>query len=156
MSDSKSPQNVRQLLAAIDASLREDDAACFQLRGQELDAKLAELKLNPQPALKRLAEILEAAKGQERMDRGRARREKFLILFERCKETVRNLAPADREGVLAALQGISPNRAEAVEAYFRKFEASPDKDVQSLREDLEMLRTMREDADTDDRQPNQS
>jgi hypothetical protein len=155
MSDSQSPQNVRQLLAALDISFHEDDASCFQLRGKELDSKLAELKLNPQPALKRLAEILETAKGQERMDRGKARREKFVALFERCKETVRSLAPEDREGILASLQGISPNRVEAVEAYFRKFEKSSDKDVQSLREDLEMLRTMREDSECNDSQPNQ-
>lgn len=155
MSDTRSPENIQQLLAALDSSIHEDDAECFQLRGKELDAKLAELKLNPQPALKRLAGILEAAKGQERMDRGKARRERFIVLFDRCKEAVRSVAPADREGVLAILQSISPNRAEAVEAYFRKFEQSPDKDVQTLREDLEMLRAMREDSSTDDRQSHQ-
>ncbi len=156
MSDTKSPENVRQLLVALDASIREDEAMSFELRGKELDQRLGEAKLNPQPAIKRLNEILEAVRGQERLDRAKARRERFMIIFDRCKETVRNFAPTDRESVLALLQGISPNRAETVEAYFRKFEQSSDKDVQSLREDLEMLKAMKEDAGNDDGQSRQS
>jgi len=156
MSETKSPENVRQLLAALDASIREDEAMCFELRGKELDQRLGEVKLNPRSAMKRLTEILDAARGQERLDKARARCERFMVIFDRCKETVRNFAPADRESVLALLRGISPNRAETVEAYFRKFEQSSDKDVQSLREDLEMLKTMKEDAGNDDGQSHQS
>lgn len=156
MSDSKSPENVRQLFAAIEASFREDDEDSFKLSAAETDRQLAEQCINPQSALNKLNEILECAHAQARLDKAKAQRQRFLELLPSCLERLKNLAAPMKEEVLAIIQGISPSRTEAVEAYFRKFEQSSEKDIRSLMEDLEMLRAMKgEVTKNDDAKPHQ-
>jgi DNA-binding MarR family transcriptional regulator len=144
MSDSKSPESIRELLAAIETSFREDDESCFRLNVIEADRQLAEHHINPEGALKQLTEILESAKAQARLDKAQAQRLYLIDLLPKCREKLRSVAVPLKEEVLAILQGLSPSKTDAIEAYFRKFEQSSEKDVQTLLEDLELLRAMKE------------
>ncbi len=108
MPDSKSPASVRELLAAMESSFLEDESACFKLNGVEADKQLAEFNVNPQPALKKLGEILETARAQEHLDRAKAQRNAFLAMFATCQKTLCTVSAPIKEKVLAIMQGIFP------------------------------------------------
>jgi hypothetical protein len=149
MSKSGQPENLQELFALLAESINEDQAECFRLSVTEVDKQLTELKLDPAPGLEKLRKTLDRAKIQVRLHRARVQRDKFTEVFSRCREKLQSVAEPVREEVLALVRGISAHQSGMVEAYFRKFEESSDKDLKSLKEDLEMLRAMKAQS-TDD------
>ena len=143
MSKSGQPENIQELFARLAESINEDHTECFRLPAAEVDKQLAELKIDPAPGLEKLRKTLDRAKIQARLDRARVQREKFTALFGRCREKLQSVAEPVKEEVLALVRGLSPHQSGMVEAYFRKFEQSSEKDIASLKEDLELLRAMK-------------
>jgi ribosomal protein L16 Arg81 hydroxylase len=150
MSKSGQPENLQELFALLAESINEDHAECFRLSVAEVDKQLAELKIDPTPGLEKLRKTLDRAKIQARLERARVQRERFTELFGRCREKLQSVAEPVREEVLALVRGLSPNQSGMVEAYFRKFEQSSEKDLKSLKEDLEMLRAMKAQSPDDE------